>query len=293
MLIMFRSRLFLNFISFKRLDILISEEYHYIIGGSLAQLLGIFIEDELEIDFAFKGSAAIGEKNPDGWGYGYSKQDFWVVDKEPFEEGQFDRKDFSLRFPANFFSNILISHIRFASKGRKILEDTHPFTQELYDKNWIFAHSGHVRIYRHVLESSDYLIPRGETDSEEVFCSILGEIKSLGRLAVEKEIARTIEKTAKELSKQGGLNFILSDKETLYAYYSGYKTLYYTEIRPPHETNIVGEDNQLWFTLFAKDADVQISVVASEPLIKDANWKELDMNTLYCFKNGKRVKFVF
>lgn len=275
-----------------RLDILISDECYYIIGGSLAQLLGICSEDELEIDFAFKGSACLGEKNPDGWGYAYAKQDYWMIDKEPFKEGQFDKKEFSLRFPANFFSNFLISHIRFESQGKRTLENTHPFTHDLFDKKWVFAHSGYVQIYRHVLESSDYPIPIGETDSEEVFCSMLGEIKSLGRMAAEKEIAKRIEKTAKELSKQGGLNFVLCDQEILYAYYSGYRTLYYTEIRPPHETNIIGEDNQLWFTLFAKDLDVQISIVASEPLIKDARWKELDLNTLYTFKNGKRIKFV-
>ena len=84
----------------------------------MAQLLGICSEDEIEIDFEFKGSAGSGDKNPDGWGYAYSKKDYWVIDKEPFEENQFDKKEFSLRFPANFFSNLLISHIRFASKGR-------------------------------------------------------------------------------------------------------------------------------------------------------------------------------
>ena len=53
----------------------------------MAQLLGICCEDEIEIDFAFKGSAGIGDKNPDGWGLAYPKHDHWVVDKEPFQEG--------------------------------------------------------------------------------------------------------------------------------------------------------------------------------------------------------------
>jgi len=271
---------------------LIREEDNIILGGSLAQLLGICSEDEIEIDFAFKGSAGTEDKDPDGWGYAYSKQDYWVVDKEPFEKGQFEKKDFSLRFPSNFYSNYLISHIRFASKGKKTLENTHPFNLELFDRNWVFAHSGHLRMYRHILESSDYLMPQGETDSEEVFCTLLGELKNLGRMAVDKEIAKRLEKTSKELSKQGGLNYLLSDKETMYAYYSGYKTLYYTEIRPPHDINIVGENNQLWFTLFVKDSDLQISIIASEPLVKNVHWRELDINTLYCFKKGKRHKYV-
>ncbi|TFG08473.1 hypothetical protein EU534_02785 [Candidatus Heimdallarchaeota archaeon] len=291
MKLVFKSLFYSNIISLKS-DTLIRDKDYTILGGSLAQLLGICCEDEIEMDFAFKGSAGIGDKDPDGWGYAYSKQDHWVVDKEPFKEGEFENKDFTLRFPANFYSNHLISHIRFASKGKKTLENTHPFCIELFDKNWLFAHSGHLRMYRHILESSDFLIPKGETDSEEVFCTLLGEVRNLGRMAVDKEIARQLEKTSKELSKQGGLNYLLSDKETMYAFYSGYKTLYYTEIRPPHTTNIVGENNQLWFTLFVKNSDMQISIVASEPLIKGANWKEFDMDTLYCFRKGKRYKYV-
>ncbi len=259
----------------------------------MAQLLGICSGEEMEIDFAFKGSAGIGDKNPDGWGYAYFKHNYWVIDKEPFEEGEFEKKEFSLRFPSNFFSNLLISHIRFASMGNKSLENTHPFVQELFENNWVFSHAGHLRMYRHILETSDYLTPKGETDSEEAFCSILGEIKALGRLAADKEIAKQIEKTSKELAKSGGLNFLLSNSEYLFAYYSGYKTLYYAELRPPYETNIVGENNDLWFTLFVKDSDLQISIVASEPLIKDVEWKEMEIDTLYSFKNGKKHKFVF
>ncbi len=254
--------------------------------------MGINCENEIEIDFSFKGSAAVSGKNPDGWGYAYFKNDSWMIFKEPFTENQFELKDFQLNFPTNFYSNNLISHIRFASKGNKTMENTHPFELELFDKNWAFAHSGHLTIYKHVLRYSEGIEPKGDTDSEEVFCTILTEIKNLGHLVRDKEIAIKIEKTTKELAKEGGMNFVLSDGEFLYAYYSGYKSLYYTELRPPFDKNIVGEDNQLWFTLFVKDIDVQIGIVASEQIIPEVEWKELQMNTLYAFTNGKRTKFL-
>ncbi|MCK5144656.1 MAG: class II glutamine amidotransferase, partial [Candidatus Heimdallarchaeota archaeon] len=204
----------------------------------------------------------------------------------------FELKDFQLNFPTNFFSNNFISHIRFASKGIKTIENTPPFELELHDRNWTFAHSGHLRIYKHVLRYSEGISPKGETDSEEVFCTILTETKNLGYLTKDKEIALNIEKTSKELAKKGGLNFLLSDGNLLFAFYSGYKSLYFTELRPPFDKNIVGEDNQLWFTLFTKNLDVQISIIASEPVIPDVEWRELEEDELLTFKSGKRTKFL-
>jgi len=259
----------------------------------MVQLLGINCEKEIEIDFAFKGSATVSGRHPDGWGYAYLKNEKWMIFKEPFEEDIFELKDFQLNFPTNFFSNNLMSHIRFASKGIKTIENTHPFELELHEKNWAFAHSGHLLIYKHVLRYSEGIEPKGETDSEEVFCTILTEIKNLGYLAKDKEIALNIEKTSKELAKEGGLNFLLSDGDLLFAYYSGYKSLYFTELRPPFDKNIVGEDNQLWFTLFTKDLDVKISIVASKPIIPGVDWRELNINELYSFRDGKRTKFLF
>ncbi|MCG3260641.1 MAG: class II glutamine amidotransferase [Candidatus Heimdallarchaeota archaeon] len=197
-----------------------------------------------------------------------------------------------MNFPTNFFSNNFISHIRFASKGIKTIENTPPFELELHDRNWTFAHSGHLRIYKHVLRYSEGISPKGETDSEEVFCTILTETKNLGYLTKDKEIALNIEKTSKELAKKGGLNFLLSDGNLLFAFYSGYKSLYFTELRPPFDKNIVGEDNQLWFTLFTKNLDVQISIIASEPVIPDVEWRELEEDELLTFKSGKRTKFL-
>ena len=259
----------------------------------MVQLLGINCEKEIEIDFAFKGSAAVSGKNPDGWGYTYFKDDKWMIFKEPFDETQFELKDFQLNFPTNFFSSSLLSHIRYATKGNKILENTHPFELELFERNWTFAHSGHLTIYKHVLRYSEGIAPKGDTDSEEVFCTILTDVRDLGHLTKDKDIALQIEKTAKELSKEGGMNILLSDGDYLFAYYSGYKSLYYAELRPPFDKNIVGEDHQLWFTLFVKDMDTQIGIVASEPLIPEVEWRKFDINTLYAFKNGKRTKFLF
>ncbi|OLS29479.1 MAG: Gamma-glutamyl-hercynylcysteine sulfoxide hydrolase [Candidatus Heimdallarchaeota archaeon AB_125] len=258
----------------------------------MVKLLGINCEKEIEIDFAFKGSATVSGKNPDGWGYTYLKNDKWMIFKEPFNENQFELKNFQLNFPANFISNNLISHIRFASKGNKIKENTHPFELELFDKKWTFAHSGHLTIYKHVLRFSEGIEPKGDTDSEEVFCTIMTNIKDLGHLVKDKEIALNIEKTAKELAKEGGMNFILSDGDYLFAYYSGFKSLYYAELRPPFDKNVVGEDHQLWFTLFTKDLDTQISIVASEPIIPDISWKELEVNELLTLRSGKRTKFL-
>lgn len=42
----------------------------------------------------------------------------------------------------------VVSHIRQANRGRVALENTHPFTRELWGRHWTFAHNGQLRGYR-------------------------------------------------------------------------------------------------------------------------------------------------
>ena len=39
----------------------------------------------------------------------------------------------------------VICHIRKATNGRVCLENTHPFTRELWGRHWAFAHNGKLK----------------------------------------------------------------------------------------------------------------------------------------------------
>jgi glutamine amidotransferase len=63
----------------------------------------------------------------------------------------------------------VIAHIRQANRGIVALENTHPFTRELWGRNWTYAHNGQLRY-----KSGDgNFHPVGETDSEKAFCWLL------------------------------------------------------------------------------------------------------------------------
>lgn len=69
-----------------------------------------------------------------------------------------------------------MSHIRQANRGSVALENTHPFTRELWGRYWTFAHNGQLSNY----ESLDVgrFVPVGQTDSEKSFCWLLNQLEN-------------------------------------------------------------------------------------------------------------------
>lgn len=64
----------------------------------------------------------------------------------------------------------MIAHIR--HERGNVLENTHPFTRELWGKNWIYAHNGQLKRYQ--LRQA---LAIGQTDSEKSFCWILNQFE--------------------------------------------------------------------------------------------------------------------
>ncbi|MHA2357805.1 MAG: class II glutamine amidotransferase [Candidatus Heimdallarchaeaceae archaeon] len=195
--------------------------------------------------------------------------------------------------PHRFKGKTFISHIRFATHGQITYENTHPFDRELFEDRWVFAHHGHLRLYRHIIDSLEYFKPAGDTDSESAFCAIMEELRLLGKNDSSKEKAQIIEKTAIEFSKQGGINFILSDGEITYTFYSGYKSLSYITLRPPYTSDLEGGNDQLAFTLKLTDKTTPVTIIASMPVLKYVHWKEFDPRKVYIFRNGELIKNVY
>ena len=102
----------------------------------------------------------------------------------------------------------IIAHIRYATVGSTVLENVHPFTRELWGRNWAFAHNGDLphfalpeggrpvlgkgstvdsppppplerlspKTSRNVTAAGRHFNPVGATDSEAVFVEILNAI---------------------------------------------------------------------------------------------------------------------
>jgi len=253
----------------------------------MTQLLGFNSNIVLDFDFVYKSSLAK-DKLPDGLGYAYHDSNNWTVWKKLIEnEGKIIEQ--GLLNPHHFQAQTFVSHIRYASIGVKKLENTHPFIRELFDSEYVFAHSGHLRMYRAV-ELLEKYKPFGDTDSEEAFCMILEKLHKHRQVRNDSAKAKLIEEIANELAKQGGVNFLLTDGKTIFVYYSGYKSLNYLVLKPPHTNNVICEDIDFKLTIRCKDKPVSLTLISSEPISVHEKWQNFEPRKIYFFKEGIHMK---
>jgi glutamine amidotransferase len=114
-------------------------------------------------------------RNPDGYGLAALEPGGWEVEKEPTPA--FVDPDFA-REAREQVSRTFLAHVRYASKGARTVENTHPFEQD----GRVFAHNGHIEgldaLDAHL--GSYARLVRGETDSERFFALITRETAACG-----------------------------------------------------------------------------------------------------------------
>ena len=140
----------------------------------MCELLGMSANVPTDICFSFTGLMQRGGRtgpHRDGWGIAFYEGRGWGCrtfhDPYPSADSEIAQliRGYSIK------SYIVVSHIRRANRGRICLENTHPFSRELWGRVWTFAHNGQLRgIKRHELT---HYRPVGTTDSEHAFCWIV------------------------------------------------------------------------------------------------------------------------
>lgn len=214
---------------------------------------------------ADKPFTSLSKRHHDGWGIG------WYKNNKPklYKEGLDEVKKYSFEKAKTINSDILIAHLRKASahiNGYKIQENTHPF---IY-KKYIFAHNGsfdHKKVMKYLKTKYKKLI-KGNTDSEVYFLLLMQNLeKSMDIVKALKNTLLIIKKYAYR-----GLNFLLSDGKTLYAYRDAsvkfsYYTLYY----------IIKKDEIL---------------ICSTPLTKKDDWKLIKLKELLIINKNLDFKII-
>jgi glutamine amidotransferase len=109
----------------------------------------------------------------------------------------------------------VVSHIRQANRGSVALENTHPFTRELWGRYWTFAHNGQLTDYE-VLDVGRF-VPVGQTDNEKTFCWLLNQLEKKFPFFPEESEAlfQFLATLCNELMQLGVFNMLLSDGEYL------------------------------------------------------------------------------
>jgi len=251
----------------------------------MCELLGLNFNKPVRPSMSFRRFSHHGEQNPHGWGIARYDGKACQIFKEPIK-AQSSKLAAFIRDYESFVSKIFISHVRKASQGNHILQNTHPFLRAFRSCDVVLAHNGTMKP---PLESSELkFLPVGETDSEYLFCALLTK---LSEKSVQFNDFQEIEDILREFNEYGTMNLMFSEGEYLYSYkdQSGHNGLCMTERTSPFEKlSLQDEDWDIDLTE-EKHPDQRGFVIASHPLTKNEHWTDLIPGSLVVFKDGRCI----
>lgn len=256
----------------------------------MCELFALSSNKAVRISFTWRGFRRRGGIHRDGWGVAwYLNGGIAGLVKEPRPSVE---SPIARLMVQGVKSKIVISHVRWASRGDISYVNTHPFVRRLWGRDWVFAHNGTLsNIIEDASHRLEWCHPIGETDSERAFCYILEKLsglqdKRLGNLATK------LWELADSIGRYGKFNFLLSDGEYLFACMNRKKTLHYLLRHPPHRgiVRLLNEDYEARLEEL-KAKDEYAAIVATEPLT-DEEWNSMNPSTLHVFRNGDLLLIV-
>ncbi|TGK07518.1 class II glutamine amidotransferase [Leptospira semungkisensis] len=255
----------------------------------MCELLGMSANVPTDICFSFTGLVQRGGKtgpHKDGWGIVFYEGKGCRVFHDPKPSVDSHLAELVRTYPIK--SNIIISHIRKANRGKVDLMNTHPFVRELWGQYWTFAHNGQLKgIKKETLKD---FFPVGTTDSEHGFCWFLSQLKKKFKERPKNEtlLAQEIRKLLSKLGSMGVSNLLVSDSKYLYAYCST-KLVYITRHSPFGEAQLIDADLSIDFRKHTGPKDV-VTVLATAPLTQNEVWTSLQPGEFQVWKEGKLIK---
>ncbi|TCI05479.1 class II glutamine amidotransferase [Corallincola luteus] len=254
----------------------------------MCELLGMSANVPTDICFSFSGLMQRGGNtgpHRDGWGITFYEGKGCRSFKDPNPAAESRIAELVQSYPIK--SRAVIGHIRLANRGGVCLENTHPFTRDLWGRSWTFAHNGQLSGYKKLPVGQH--LPIGCTDSERAFCFILNALtekykRKPGNMpAVFKYIATLCD----ELRAMGVYNMLLTDGEYVMAYCSN--NLHWLTRRAPFgEAVLKDQDWQLDFHKETTPDDV-VTVFATQPLTINEQWYKMAAGEFTLFCQGEQI----
>lgn len=254
----------------------------------MCELLGMSANVPTDICFSFSGLMRRGgETGPhaDGWGIAFYEGKGCRTFHDPAPSSRSEVAELVRRYPIK--SRIVISHIRRANRGKVALENTHPFTRELWGRVWTFAHNGQLAgVKKRPLAS---FRPVGTTDSEHAFCWMLGRIRERFPNPPSREtgLLALMTDLAEDLSGLGPLNLLISDGRLLWCRCAT-NLAWLTRRAPFGAATLLDDDLSADFAAETTPDDI-VSVVATRPLTRDEAWTRMSPGDVAVFREGERV----
>ncbi|OYW79041.1 MAG: class II glutamine amidotransferase [Asticcacaulis sp. 32-58-5] len=253
----------------------------------MCELLGMNANVPTDIRFSFAALAKRGgDTGPhkDGWGISFYENKGCRSFHDPNPSAQSELAALVKNYPIK--SRMVIAHVRKANRGRVALENTHPFTRELWGRAWTFAHNGQLKGVKDLPLS--FFRPIGTTDSEHAFCFVMDYLaKTFPECPPPKVLDREISDLFAQLRGLGVFNALLTDGRSLYASCS--KKLCYIKREAPFGTaTLIDEDMQVDFASETTPDD-KVIVIATQPLTQDEVWTTVAPDSTLILRGGEVI----
>ena len=231
-----------------------------------------------------------GHRPPDGWGLGHFPrgEPSASVWKEPAPGTASLRAQ--LVANENLESSVFVMHVRSATWGALTDANTQPFCRSHGARDFLFAHSGSLR-YHVAPPPGAAFEPVGSTDSELIFCVLLGRMHEAGARGLGDVAPERLREWLDELNAYGSLSNVISDGRDLaiYADREGEGELWVWELTPPYGQLAFG-DAEVEVNLTKRDVKSRKGViVSSSPLDATggtAKWRRLEPGALLVVRQG-------
>ncbi len=253
----------------------------------MCEILGISFKNPRRPVLSMTAVSKKGHRNPDGWGVGFYPDKSAQIIKEPIEAGVSRLSAFMRDYPG-LVSNIFVTHVRKSSVGAISHKNTHPFSRELFGKDFVFAHNGDLKSFNDL--DTGRFTPVGETDSEHSFCHILNLIETRGVRNWKEEDFNWISERLSGINKLGKFNTIFSDGEFLFCYndVNDFKDYCHVKRSPPHELITLSDDDFEIILALEDDKEQTGYIVATNPMT-DEYWESYMPGEFIVYKDGEIV----
>lgn len=152
-----------------------------------------------------------------GWYPGSESSASLIKGEEGLEDNNFNKV---VSDKEQFRSTIFMAKVG-ADKKAYVKKNAQPFLKSYAGREWLFIHSGQIdKEEMKTLHSSDswFVDPAGDSDSEYLFCYVLGKIKAAGAKTLEGVKGTDLKNWLGAADAFGALNVFISDGQTVVAY---------------------------------------------------------------------------
>lgn len=255
----------------------------------MCQLLGMNCATPTDVTFSFRGfsqRAGITSDHCDGFGIAFfeDKACRLFVDNQSAVESPI--AELVRNYPIK--SRNVIAHIRKATQGKITLENSHPFSRELWGRQWIFAHNGDLHGFNPAL--SGRFTPVGNTDSERAFCYLLDQLVLKFGYHEPKldQIFDLLAEVSPKIAEHGTFNFCLSNGQALFTY-AITKLHWLVREYPFKPAQLIDLDVEVDFSQVTTPED-RVAVITTEPLTQNEVWTAFEPGEMIVFQDGRPIR---